>query len=123
MFDKYFDKTYLINLDRREDRLKTSLLEFEKIDSTFTRFPAIDGKNIDLEIIETDNLRWNKSAYALTLTTIEILKEAIDNDYNNILIFEDDIEFHSCFDILFDSYMSSVPNKYDFLFLGRPVHT
>jgi len=118
MFDKYFDKTYLINLDRREDRLKTSLLEFEKIDSTFTRFPAIDGKNIDLEIIETDNLRWNKSAYALTLTTIEILKEAIDNDYNNILIFEDDIEFHSCFDILFDSYMSSVPNKYDFLFLG-----
>jgi GR25 family glycosyltransferase involved in LPS biosynthesis len=118
MFEKYFNKTYLINLDRREDRLESSLLEFDKINSSFTRFPAIDGSILDIEIETTDNLRWNKSAYALTLTTIEILKDAIENEYENILIFEDDVEFHPCFDILFDSYMISAPKKYDFLFLG-----
>jgi GR25 family glycosyltransferase involved in LPS biosynthesis len=118
MLNKYFDKIYLINLDRRPDRLEECEKEFEKIDSTFTRWKAIDGKDLDIEIKQEDGLRWNKSAYALTLTTIEILKDAIENDYNNILIMEDDIEFHPCFDILIETFLNTMPNKYDLLFLG-----
>lgn len=118
MLNKYFDKIYLINLDRRKDRLESSQKEFDRIDSTFTRFPAIDGALLDIKIETPDNIRWNKAAYALVKTTINLLDDAIENKYNRILIFEDDIEFNPIFDITVEKYLNTLPNKYDLAFLG-----
>ncbi len=123
MLNKYFDKIYVINLDRRTDRLESITAEFERIGSTFTRISAIDGNTLD---VEPDNkngtLRWNKAAYALALTTIQILEDAIANNYENILIFEDDVKFNPLIDLIGDEFLCSMPKKYDLVFLGL-AHT
>lgn len=121
MLNDYFDKIYVINLDKRKDRLENCTKEFKKIGATFERVAAIDGSKLDIEV-DSSKMRWNKGAYALTLTTIKILEEAIEKGYNNILIMEDDIEFHPLFDINAKSVLETVPEKYDLAFLGY-THT
>ncbi len=119
MLNKYFDKIYLINLDKRTDRLEKCNEEFAKINSTFTRIPAIDGSKLKIKLDNQDGkVRWNKGAYALAKTTVNLLEDAIDNNYERILIFEDDIEFSPLFDIVADDFFKIMPEKYDLAFLG-----
>lgn len=119
MLNNYFDKIYLINLDKRTDRLEKCNEEFTKICSTFTRVSAIDGSTLGL-VLDNNNgaVRWNSGAYALVKTTINILQDAIDNNYQRILIFEDDIEFTPLFNIIFQDYIDTLPEKYDLAFFG-----
>ena len=67
-------------------------------------------------------MRWNKSAYALTLTTMEILNDAKEKGYKNILIFEDDIQLDPLFDLKAEEQLKYMPKNYDLLFLGM-THT
>ena len=118
MLEKYFDKVYMINLDRRQDRLESSQTEFDNVGETFTRKKAIDGTSLDINIEYDEKIRFNNSAYALALTTIEILDEAIANNYDSIMIFEDDIEFAPCWDINIEEVLLYMPEKYDLVFFG-----
>lgn len=122
MLNEYFDNIYVINLDKRKDRLEECNKEFEKIGATFQRWTAIDGSTLDVEINDPGQMRWNKGAYALELTTIQILEDAIEKDYDSILIMEDDIGFHPLFDIIAEDTLKRMPKKYDLAFLGY-THT
>lgn len=94
------------------DKLKNNIPEYEIIS-------AVDGKTLDIILPnETPTKRWNKGAYALCLTTINILKDAIEKGYDNILILEDDIVLNPLYDIAIDEYMQDMNKKFDFLFLG-----
>jgi GR25 family glycosyltransferase involved in LPS biosynthesis len=95
MINKYFDNTYLINLDRRADRLEKANLLKGKYNFEFERFQAIDGLLFEGEFENNTNLRYNKFASALNKTIIKILEDAIIKKYSSILICEDDIEFNS----------------------------
>ena len=53
--------TYLINLDRSQDRLEYSKLEFERYGMDFTRIQAIDG--LDLDIADYPQATRNAWAY------------------------------------------------------------
>lgn len=116
---KIADHIYLINLDRRTDRLEKCKERFEEIGLEFERVSAIDGITLDIELPpQTPEKRWNKSAYALALTTIQILEDAQKKGYENILIFEDDVEFNSLFTLWIEEYMNDLNRKFDFAFLG-----
>jgi hypothetical protein len=117
---KIADHVYVINLDRRTDRLEKIQERFDNLGLDFERVSAIDGKTLDIELPEqTPEKRWNKAAYALALTTIGILKDAEEKGYKNILIFEDDVDFVPLFDTWIDAYIEELDNrKYDFAFLG-----
>lgn len=116
---KIANHVYVINLDRRPDRLEKIKERFQALDLEFERVSAIDGKTLDIELPEqTPEKRWNKAAYALALTTIGILKDAEEKGYENILIFEDDVDFVPLFDTWIDDYIADIPRKYDFAFLG-----
>lgn len=97
----FFSKIYCINLDRRPDRWKESLNEFKKLNITVERVSAIDG-----------------GVSGLTLTNYNILKEAILNNYNNILILEDDVMFIDNFYEKFNAKIEYLPNDWDLLYLG-----
>lgn len=126
MLNEYFDNTYVINLDKRGDRLEECNKAFDSIGATFERVSAVDGSKLDIVVDNPDNQRWNKGAYALTLTTIKVLEDAIEKGYESVLIMEDDIGFHPLFDIIAEDTLKRMPDKYDLAFLGythtrRPV--
>jgi GR25 family glycosyltransferase involved in LPS biosynthesis len=115
----FFDKTVCINLDRRFDRWSECVAEFDKHKLTnIHRFKAIDGKDLK----QTSSGFMTPSRMALVLTNIQIIEEAIKNNYESILILEDDIEFGPQV-IKMDSYFDSLPNDWDMLYFGGNHNT
>lgn len=116
MLDKYFDKTYCINLDRRTDKWSECQSEFDKWGITnVERYSAIDGNEIDRTTDNQSNL--NNGELGLLLTHIKLVKEAKNVNYSNILLIEDDVMFNDKINML-EEYMSSVPNDWDILYFG-----
>ena len=76
---EHFDKIYCINLKHRTDLWQESLAEFEKlgIADSVERFEAVNK--------QPGIIGCTKSHY-------EIIKKAKENNFKNILIFEDDVE-------------------------------
>ena len=73
-----FKHTLVINLDHRTDRLEHVTKEFEKMDIQFERFPAIKPAN---------------NAVGCSMSHIRCLEIAIERDYPQVFICEDDITF------------------------------
>ncbi len=116
-----FDKIFLINLDRRPDRLKICRQELSKFDILFERVSAVDGQVDSVAWNEnaeyTDEFYgWNRSSAALLETTIQIIRKAIHCQYEAILIFEDDISLVGGFDRKLEKL--TIPDDWQFIYLG-----
>jgi len=76
----FFDKMFCINLDERTDRWEICKKEFEKVGilDKVERFSAV--KDVDGRI-------------GIIKSNLEIVKYAKENKLNNVLVFEDDVEF------------------------------
>ena len=104
--DNIFKKenVFVINLDKRKDRLKSITEQLGSVNIPFTRFSAIRP---DIEKIKNDDLwknsyqginkgkseRWNqylKGALGCKMSHYNIIKNAKDNDLDYVVIFEDD---------------------------------
>ncbi len=115
----FFDKTFCINLERRNDRWNECLNEFNKYDlKDIDRFNAIDGK--DLPQVTSGFV--TPSRLALVLTNMKILEEAIEKNYNSILILEDDVEFNDQV-LMMDSFYEVLPQDWDMLYFGGNHNT
>ena len=125
----YFDKIYVLNLDHRVDRMNKMLSRLQKNNITnYIRFPAINGYK------EPYYSQWNNikrrsfgfletpGSYGVLLSAYFIINHAIMNNYQNILILEDDIIFHKGFESLFSSKMSTIPQNWKLLYLGSSMH-
>jgi GR25 family glycosyltransferase involved in LPS biosynthesis len=110
--NSYFAEIHCINLDRRPDRWEESIKEFDKHRLTVKRYKAFDGKELPLVPGLTPG---NIGA---TYSHRGIIQKAKDNNYDNILILEDDVEFHNDLNSLFSEYIKEVPNDWDIIFFG-----
>ena len=103
-----FRHKFCINLDRRSDRWKETQKELQKNNITnVIRISAIDGKDIN-----DNTIKIKKGVYALGLTIKNILLKAKKEKYNEIVIFEDDIEFVENFNQKCNEYLINIENKY-----------
>jgi len=121
----FVDKIYCINLDRRTDRWDLMVDEFKRFDIESYRFSAIDGMTIpeeELKINHPDLGKQNQGAQGALRSHRSVLKDAIDNDYDRICVFEDDIIFCSDFKERFDYYSNVVPKNWDIMYLGCHFH-
>jgi glycosyl transferase, family 25 len=75
------DKIYFINLDDRKDRLESITEEIKKIDPELKKTKRIDAVKKDI------------GAIGCGLSHIKALKDAQENNYNNVIILEDDFVF------------------------------
>ncbi|MGD0856549.1 MAG: glycosyltransferase family 25 protein, partial [Dehalococcoidia bacterium] len=120
---EYFDRTYLINLDSRKDRLEESLIECNKYGIKFERFRACDGQQEmgDITPAEASGMlprHWNKGSAGLCVSTITILKQCQKDKLDTVLIMEDDVHFNpKIYDIL-DDAMKQVPEQWESIFFG-----
>lgn len=119
LFDR-FDKVYCVNLDKRPDRLENFKNQVEKYDlGEFTRVSAVDGSNINLNEYGND---LKPGELGLVLTNLKIIKEAKENNYESILILEDDCSFTD--EILnIENYFSKLPLDWDMLYMGGNHNT
>lgn len=110
--NNYFEKIYCINLERRLDRWEECLKEFEKNNLTVERYDAADGNNFD----SLNNL--TSGQVATVYSHMGLIQKAKDENLDNILILEDDVEFHQDMNLLFDKWYSEIPGDWDIIMFG-----
>ena len=87
-FFERFDKVYCINLKHRQDRKISILTETKKHNlGKITFFEAYNGNELQ------NPYRISNGNFGLISSNIDIIKEAKEKNYKNILILEDDCYF------------------------------
>ena len=119
---EYFDKTYLINLDLRPDRLEESKVECSKYDITFERFRACNGQEeigtLKPVVTGHEHYAWNKHAAGVCLSLIKLLEKCQRDKVDSVLIMEDDIQFNPQLNNILDEAIKQVPESWESIFFG-----
>jgi glycosyl transferase family 25 len=112
LLNNYFNEIYCINLERRIDRWEECVEEFNKYDLNVKRYNAFDGKSLPrVKGLTPGNVGAIYSHRGL-------LQYAKNSEFENILILEDDVEFHKDLNSLFFDYIIEVPKDWDIIFFG-----
>jgi GR25 family glycosyltransferase involved in LPS biosynthesis len=134
------DKIYMINLKRKKhiaDNSLQKLISLTDVDednlfSNIKIYEAVDGQLLDKETInnnitlKTKYTLKNPSSYddirsvgeiGCYLSHTNIWKEIVSNNYNNCIIFEDDVIPDKNYEKII-KYIEDVPDDYDIAYLG-----
>ena len=123
MLHQYFDKTFLINLDRRPDRLFSVTKKCEAIGLQFERFSACDGVKEKLQIptaqeVGQPECYWNLGSAGLSVTLRRIFERAKEENYQSVLILEDDVEFHPQINEFIEKVFKDIPSDWETIYFG-----
>jgi len=120
----YIDKVYVVNMDKDVDRLEHMDKEFERIGVKYKRIPAVDASKNEYIINKYKNKNQEfRNAVGLLKSHVGIMKDALDNKYDTIAIFEDDVIFCDDFDERFDYYIKNLPKDWQVAYLGCHFHS
>lgn len=123
---------YLINLDKRPERLQSFIEESKKskLLQNYQRISGIDGSTLSDEKIRSivtsrgyNDLISGRPAKGLYLTRGAVglaltYKRLIENCFDTSLLLEDDIKIDNNFDIILDEAIKELPKNWDILYLG-----
>ena len=122
-FTNKIDKIYVINLKKNTDRLEKFIEHSRKANVAVERFDAVNGKELEKDdpyilrcFIKEHNL--NPGQIGCALSHIKIWEDAVKNNYNNIIVFEDDAVIPEDFWDKFDKVYNELPEDWDLLLLG-----
>ena len=111
-FNSLFEKTYVINMENRPDRMERSSVRLKDLGIEFERFSAVDGKN------EERHPNLMPGEVGCYKSHFNILSDAKLNNYESILVLEDDVVFVDDFmDKFFEGWIN-LPDDWDMVYLG-----
>lgn len=116
----YFDHIYCLNLDRKPEKWNNIKKKCNDLSIDITRFSAVDGNNIPNSTLKKYD-KINKYAVGCLLSHYNIIKDAQKNNYERVLILEDDVLFCNDFNKKFNEFISKVGN-WKLLYLGGTQH-
>jgi hypothetical protein len=113
----FFDEVYVINLDRRPDRMKDFEQEIARVNWPLkqpVRFRAIDAEAVPVPY------GWNSGggAWGCMQSHRQILERVMMNKSDSVLIFEDDAIFAENFRVKLLEFLNNVPRPWDKIMLG-----
>jgi GR25 family glycosyltransferase involved in LPS biosynthesis len=117
-------KTFVINLDRRKDRLDAVTKQFADANVvTWTRWPAVDGHNVPVP----SSYKAPAGAYGCKLSHTALLAHALEHGHDPVMVFEDDVVVVKGFKTRLDAWLEHVPGDWDAIMVGGqhefpPVH-
>ena len=107
ILNKFVDEVYIINLERRKDRLENITNQLNRFDINFKRFNAVDGKHEGIT-----------GAVGCLRSHLGVIRHAISKGHQKIAIFEDDIILCDDFSDRFEYYSKNVPDDWEVMYLG-----
>merc|ERR1719225_1610735 len=130
------DFVYLINLDRRPDRLRNMEAIFNELNVDFKRVKAVDGKvdvnpgymrknGIEMMSDFSEPYHGRAMTYGeigCFMSHYNIWKDVIENDFEEIIVFEDDVRFEPFFRQKLNAVRQELEKMdWDLVFLGRKI--
>ena len=124
--NNFFDIIFCINLERSIDRCNKISKKFKDKKIIVSRFEGIDKLNPVIQTQFKEHQKLNVTSklkrigrFAIWKTYCKLFDYIIDLGVEKVLIFEDDISFHTDFDNLFDHSSKIIPQNWDMWYLGR----
>lgn len=120
--EKVVDQVYVINMDKDTKRLKVFNEYMKALNIKYKRVKGVHGQSVYNNYKKT---KLNSGELGCLLSHINVMKDAIKNDYTNILIFEDDVIFHTNFHKIFKETYNNIiskENRFDVIYLGYSEH-
>lgn len=116
----------ILNLQRSADRKQLMEEQFMKLNLTnYTFFPGFDGKNIinmsfNVSIIRGSGLgrKLERNEISIIMTHIAALKHAQVMDYENVIIFEDDVVLCEDWKERIDWLFQNLPDDWEYAYLA-----
>jgi len=124
------DKLYLINLERRRDRLLHFLGECKREDISMSNieiFKALDSKTYQLKKSEEDmfdmsifnqKIAHNKPCICNQLSHYYIINDMIKNKYKKCIIFQDDVRLKNSFLKDVNKVINNMPKDAEIIWIG-----
>lgn len=110
--NNYFQEIHCINLKRRIDRWEECKEEFKKHNLKVQQYEAFDGNNLP----KFPGL--NAGQVGAIYSHRGIIEYAKKNEFKDILILEDDVEFDEKINEKFFNIVSEIPKDWDMLLFG-----
>jgi|TARA_B110000091_G_scaffold211245_1_gene255526 GR25 family glycosyltransferase involved in LPS biosynthesis len=122
LLNQIFDKIYVINLNQDIEKKNIIDKKLKELNIDYSIFEAVDGKKLkNIKLLNYGSV----GAVGCRLSHMKILEDAVKNNYNRILVFEDDIIFRKDFNKhLEQQYLTIKNNNVDWklLYLGCSYH-
>jgi hypothetical protein len=139
LINTYFDKIYVLNLDRRPDRMQAMEQNFTKWNiNNWIRFPAVDGslsphyeewKHYSKQkLTRLEKMRYHRKAigsygsWGILKSMYNLLMDAKNKGYQRILVLQDDLLYHKSFNREFAKIPTYIPDTWKLLYLGATQH-
>lgn len=113
--DMTFDRMVCINLDSRQDRWKVFKSGLPKSLLDVQRMPAVTGGGAPAAFV---NASRSAGAWGCLQSHLQILKHALDNNLQCVLVMEDDAICCEGFDEKCKAYLAAVPDGDALIYLG-----
>lgn len=116
--------TYIINLKNRNDKRLLMNYKLNTMNlNNYRFFNAVNGTDPmydDIyDIVKIKGKYTSRGAFGLLLTYINLLEDAYKNDYERILILEDDVNLHKDYFNLINNFANIINDpQYDIVWLG-----
>jgi GR25 family glycosyltransferase involved in LPS biosynthesis len=124
-FAQHIGEVHLINLKRRQDRIKKFKENHEEWTKQVCLRPAFDGKNIQLTaelaaLFAPNDFGWKKPVMGCALSHLSLWFELANEppSCENYLILEDDVKFKKGWLSIWNEASKHIPSDYDVLYLG-----
>ncbi len=115
-----FDRVFVLNLDRRPDRLGAFYASFSRSGWPYgypERFRALDGRLCP----KPAWYKWQAGAWGSRQTRTRLLEQALNEGWDSLCWFEDDAIFAPDFAERIGPFMAAVPDDWDLIYFGGQV--
>lgn len=112
ILNKYFEKIYIINLERRSDRWDECSVIINKHNIICERFNAVDGSTL------TGYEASIKNDMGCTLSHLELVKKCKADNTKSVLILEDDFELVDDIFSHLENFYNQLPEDYEWLYFS-----
>lgn len=124
LVDQFFDKIYYINLEEDVERNNSMLSQFEKFN--IKNFLRVEGVRINHKEVDPDSYRnfikfdekYINGSLGCRKAQLKIINHAVNNNYQRILMLEDDCIFHVDPNQLIRGNINYISEYYDLLYFG-----
>ncbi len=109
-----FAKSFVINLNFKQDRLQTFLRHLPASLGKIEVWPAVHGDTV----LHPDWWTAGRGAWGCYRSHLQILETCYNSDIESYLVFEDDALFRADFESLFNQVMAELPEDWEQLYFG-----
>lgn len=119
--------TFIVNLDRRPDRMERLLSSPTFPNFKYIRFPAIDGKKLQpteqlQRLCDGNDYNMQEGMIGCMLSHIVLYTEILRLPQSIFCILEDDVEFLPEYNKKLTHILNNLPSNWDLIYLGHHIY-